>query len=32
VGYAAKPPISMKSGDRVKIEIEGLGILENYVK
>ena len=32
VGYARKPPIFMKPGDRVRIEIAGLGALENPVE
>jgi 2-keto-4-pentenoate hydratase/2-oxohepta-3-ene-1,7-dioic acid hydratase in catechol pathway len=31
VGYAMKPPILLKHGDRVDIEIEHLGRLENHV-
>lgn len=32
VGFAAKPPRTLLPGDRVRIEIEGLGVLENTVK
>lgn len=32
VGFARKPPIYLRSGDRVEVEIEGIGILENRVK
>jgi 2-keto-4-pentenoate hydratase/2-oxohepta-3-ene-1,7-dioic acid hydratase in catechol pathway len=32
VGYARKPPVFMKPGDRVRIEIEGLGALENPIE
>jgi acylpyruvate hydrolase len=32
VGFARKPPVFMKPGDRVRIEIEGLGTLENPVE
>jgi acylpyruvate hydrolase len=32
VGFARKPPVFMKPGDRVRIEIEGLGALENPVE
>lgn len=32
VGYARKPPVFMKPGDRVRIEIDGLGALENPVE
>ncbi len=31
VGFARKPPVFMKPGDRVRIEVEGLGALENPV-
>lgn len=31
VGFARKPPVFMKVGDRVKVEVEGLGVLENPV-
>jgi acylpyruvate hydrolase len=31
VGYARKPPVWMKAGDRIEIEIEGIGILANTV-
>jgi acylpyruvate hydrolase len=31
VGYALKPPVLLKAGDRVAIEIEHLGRLENGV-
>jgi acylpyruvate hydrolase len=32
VGYARKLPVFMKAGDRVRIEVEGLGALENPVE
>jgi acylpyruvate hydrolase len=32
VGFARKPPVFMKPGDRVRIEIEGLGELENPIE
>ncbi len=32
VGMARKPPVFMKSGDVIRIEIEGIGALENPVK
>ncbi|PHK94186.1 5-oxopent-3-ene-1,2,5-tricarboxylate decarboxylase [Pseudoroseomonas rhizosphaerae] len=32
VGYARKPPVFMKGGDRVEIEIEGIGTLVNTVE
>jgi acylpyruvate hydrolase len=31
VGYARKPPVWMKPGDTIEIEIEGIGILRNQV-
>lgn len=31
VGYARKPPVWMKPGDRIEIEIEGIGVLSNPV-
>jgi 2-keto-4-pentenoate hydratase/2-oxohepta-3-ene-1,7-dioic acid hydratase in catechol pathway len=31
VGFARKPPVFLKPGDRVEAEIEGIGILENPV-
>jgi acylpyruvate hydrolase len=31
VGYARKPPVWMKTGDLIEIEIEGIGILANTV-
>ena len=31
VGFARKPPIYLKAGDTVEVEIEGLGILRNPV-
>lgn len=31
VGYARKPPVWMKAGDRIEIEIEGIGLLANTV-
>jgi len=32
VGYPRKPPIFMKPGDHVEVEIEGLGILVNSIE
>lgn len=32
VGFARKPPVYMKDGDRVEVEIAGLGILSNPVE
>ena len=31
VSYARKPPVWMKPGDRIEIEIEGVGLLSNPV-
>jgi len=31
VGYARKPPVWMKAGDRIEIEIEGVGTLANTI-
>jgi 2-keto-4-pentenoate hydratase/2-oxohepta-3-ene-1,7-dioic acid hydratase in catechol pathway len=31
VGFAHKPPIFMKAGDVVEVEVQGLGILRNHV-
>ncbi len=31
VGFARKPPVFMKEGDKAEVEIEGLGILSNLV-
>jgi acylpyruvate hydrolase len=31
VGYARKPPVFMKDGDRIEIEIERIGVLSNPV-
>lgn len=32
VGYARKPPVFMRHGDRIEIEIEGIGVLSNPVE
>jgi 2-keto-4-pentenoate hydratase/2-oxohepta-3-ene-1,7-dioic acid hydratase in catechol pathway len=32
VGYTRKPPVFMKPGDRVRVELEGLGALENPIE
>ena len=32
VGFARKPPVYMKDGDTVEVEIEGLGVLSNPVR
>ena len=32
VGFARKPPVYLKDGDNVEVEIEGLGTLSNSVK
>ena len=31
VGYARTPPVSMKDGDVVEVEIDGIGVLRNPV-
>jgi 2-keto-4-pentenoate hydratase/2-oxohepta-3-ene-1,7-dioic acid hydratase in catechol pathway len=31
VGYARKPPVFMREGDRLEIEIDQIGILTNIV-
>jgi 2-keto-4-pentenoate hydratase/2-oxohepta-3-ene-1,7-dioic acid hydratase in catechol pathway len=31
VGFARKPPVFLKDGDVMEVEIEGLGILTNPV-
>jgi 2-keto-4-pentenoate hydratase/2-oxohepta-3-ene-1,7-dioic acid hydratase in catechol pathway len=31
VGFARKPPVFLKPGDVVEVEIEGLGVLRNRV-
>jgi 2-keto-4-pentenoate hydratase/2-oxohepta-3-ene-1,7-dioic acid hydratase in catechol pathway len=31
VGYARKPPVWMKPGDVIEIEIEGIGTLRNSI-
>ena len=31
VGHARKPPVFMKAGDRIEVEIEGIGVLANPV-
>lgn len=32
VGFARKPPVFMKAGDRIEIEIQGLGTLANTIE
>jgi 2-keto-4-pentenoate hydratase/2-oxohepta-3-ene-1,7-dioic acid hydratase in catechol pathway len=32
VGFARKPPVFLKSGDVVEVEVEGIGILRNPVR
>ena len=32
VGHARRPPVWMKAGDYVEVEIEGLGVLSNTVE
>jgi 2-keto-4-pentenoate hydratase/2-oxohepta-3-ene-1,7-dioic acid hydratase in catechol pathway len=31
VGYARKPPVFMKQGDTLEVEIEGVGLLSNPI-
>lgn len=31
-GFARKPPVYLKAGDVVEVEIEGLGVLRNPVE
>ncbi len=31
VGHARKPPVCMKAGDVVEVEIEGIGALQNPI-
>jgi 2-keto-4-pentenoate hydratase/2-oxohepta-3-ene-1,7-dioic acid hydratase in catechol pathway len=31
VGFARKPPVYLKGGDVIEVEIEGLGVLSNPV-
>ena len=31
VGYARTPPVWMKAGDTIEIEIDGIGVLSNPV-
>jgi acylpyruvate hydrolase len=32
VGHARKPPVWMKDGDVIEIEIEGVGVLRNPIR
>ncbi len=32
VGFARRPPVYLRPGDRVEVEIEGIGVLQNPVK
>ena len=32
VGYARKPPVWMKQGDTIEVEIEGIGVLSNPIR
>ena len=32
VGYARKPPVWMKAGDTIEVEIEGIGLLSNPIR
>jgi 2-keto-4-pentenoate hydratase/2-oxohepta-3-ene-1,7-dioic acid hydratase in catechol pathway len=31
VGHARKPPRYLKPGDTIRVEVEGLGVLENKI-
>jgi 2-keto-4-pentenoate hydratase/2-oxohepta-3-ene-1,7-dioic acid hydratase in catechol pathway len=31
VGFARKPPVWLKVGDRIRVEIDGIGALENTI-
>ena len=31
IGFSRNPPIFLKPGDRIEVEIEGIGILKNTV-
>jgi 2-keto-4-pentenoate hydratase/2-oxohepta-3-ene-1,7-dioic acid hydratase in catechol pathway len=31
VGYARNPPVFMKAGDRIEIDIERIGVLSNPI-
>ena len=32
VGYARKPPVWMRDGDVIEIEVESIGVLRNHVR
>ena len=32
VGHARKPPVWMKQGDIIEVEIEGIGVLSNPIR
>jgi 2-keto-4-pentenoate hydratase/2-oxohepta-3-ene-1,7-dioic acid hydratase in catechol pathway len=32
VGFSRQPPVVLQAGDTVRLEITGLGVLENSVK
>lgn len=32
VGFARKPPVFLKDGDRVEVELDGIGVLQNTVR
>jgi len=32
VGHARKPPVWMKQGDTIEVEIEGIGVLRNPIE
>jgi 2-keto-4-pentenoate hydratase/2-oxohepta-3-ene-1,7-dioic acid hydratase in catechol pathway len=31
VGFTREPPVRLRAGDRVEVEVEGLGVLSNPV-
>ena len=32
VGFARTPPLFMKAGDEIEVEIEGIGVLTNWIE
>jgi 2-keto-4-pentenoate hydratase/2-oxohepta-3-ene-1,7-dioic acid hydratase in catechol pathway len=32
VGFMCRPPVFLRSGDVVEVEIEGIGVLKNHVQ
>ena len=32
VGFSRKPPVTLQPGDTVRLEVTGLGVLENPIK